>query len=83
MAKFESLAVDESDSECNNEPRIVTKLPRIRLEPKRHTSEIPRFLTEWNIGWSKGSTQKIVHSPRVEQTELFTSSPTTTHTTNL
>jgi len=71
LAKFESLALDESDNEeYPAELRSSFKPSRPRLEPKRHTSDLPRLLTEWNAGWAKKSPQSSTYSPRVSQTDL-------------
>lgn len=72
LAKFNSFALDESDSDEHPcELRTAEKFPRPHLEPKRHTSELPRLLTEWNIGWSKLNNSPT-RSPRSMQTELST-----------
>jgi hypothetical protein len=79
LAKFESLALDESDNEeYPAELRSSFKPTRPRLEPKRHTSDLPRLLTEWNAGWSKQSPQPSTHSPQVSQTDLASVLPTGT-----
>lgn len=71
LAKFESLALDESDNEeYPAELRSSAKPARPRPEPKRHTSDLPRLLTEWNKGWAKTSPQPATYSPRVSQTDL-------------
>lgn len=79
LAKFESLAIDESDNEEYPEGlRSNIKPPRPRPEPKRHISDLPRLLTEWNAGWGKNPQQSTTYSPRVSQTDLASVLPTTT-----
>jgi len=81
QAKFESLAIDDGDKDEHpaelNPPILIA--PVSKLEPKRHSSEIPRLESEWKspipykISPEKIPERRSAHSPRTSKTNVNSS----------